>query len=497
MHGADLRGAIARFWVSGKRDGLAGVIVPTLVIAALAGLLQLARGRFIDDAYITFSYARTLGRTGLWGMTPGIPSNAATSPLSVLALAAPVSLGIDAELASLFLATVCVAGCLLALMVVSRHLFGSYTWAYLCCALLFTNPLLVSTTGLETQLFFTILLAAIAAWFRGAPGWTGLLCGLLVLARPDGVLLALFLLPLAVRAGRRYVVRFAGTFLSPVISWLAYSWFILGSLVPDTFFIKLAQGGWGDEGFTFVNGLILYLRTYPTAMMLACAPLVLVPLAIYPLLATRSLTTLLYLTLGPAAIHYLGYSLMRVPPYHWYYGWEMSAAIVIATAGAFSPRVGRLARRVIGAGVLPALIVLGAWSSASSLVRAGQMPVQSNWGTAEEYRSIAEWINQHGRVQRFRIDGELGVIQYFTEADAVNEFSDRAALVSPESSRQGSLTSALRRLNFAHLQVPTLPPVGATLSTGCDPQKRYEMSWVTHSPWRSDVTWCWIPDAHP
>ena len=97
----------------------------------------------IDDAYITASYARTLGTSGTWGMHPGFTSNAATSPLNVIVLAVLVRLGISALAAQIVLNGILVASIFATLLKLSRLLFASDLWAYAGTVLLFVNPLLI------------------------------------------------------------------------------------------------------------------------------------------------------------------------------------------------------------------------------------------------------------------------------------------------------------------------------------------------------------------
>ena len=61
-------------------------------IALLFCYWHLFSDRYIDDAYITLSYATTLAKSGIWGMAPDLTSNAATSPLNVILLAAIIKI---------------------------------------------------------------------------------------------------------------------------------------------------------------------------------------------------------------------------------------------------------------------------------------------------------------------------------------------------------------------------------------------------------------------
>ena len=82
--------------------------------------------------------------------------------------------------------------------------------------------------------------------------------GLVTITRFDGILFFIVTLLLIPTFGLR--VRFAGIYLLCIAPWYIFSWIYLGSLLPDTLFIKIAQRSWGR--WDFLNGLDLYYRVY-------------------------------------------------------------------------------------------------------------------------------------------------------------------------------------------------------------------------------------------
>jgi hypothetical protein len=147
-------------------------------------------GRSIDDAYITLSYARSVAENQVWGMHPQLLSNSATSPLGVLTLAALIALRIPPEAAIWVLNLFLSALALWSLGVLHSSLHPRAAWyaPTLTLLLLVTNPLLVSTLGLETYLSITLFLAAIALIVRGKLTGAAVVSSLLVLTRPDGLI---------------------------------------------------------------------------------------------------------------------------------------------------------------------------------------------------------------------------------------------------------------------------------------------------------------------
>ncbi len=158
-------------------------------LLALCAFLSLFHDIYVDDAYITLAYARSFAASGTWGMHPGFVSNAATSPLDVLLLIGFIKLGFPGVWAVYVFECLLAVAIFCALIFISRRVFGSDLWAYLGTLALFTNPLLISTSGLETYLFVAVLLGCVIAFLATRYFLLGLAAGLLVLARPDGVLL--------------------------------------------------------------------------------------------------------------------------------------------------------------------------------------------------------------------------------------------------------------------------------------------------------------------
>ncbi len=60
--------------------------------------------------------------------------------------------------------------------------------------------------------------------------------------------------------------------------WSFLSWRYLGSVIPDTYFIKREQAAWFN--FTFADGILLYYIKYRTATLISLALLPLVPLSL-------------------------------------------------------------------------------------------------------------------------------------------------------------------------------------------------------------------------
>ncbi len=467
---------------------LRGIEVAFLI--AIFAFLSMFHEIYVDDAFITLSFARTFAESGVWGMHAPFVSNAATSPLNVILLSGLIKLGLPGIWAAYALECLLATAIFFALNFISRRVFGSRLWAYLATLILFTNPLLVSTSGLETYLFITVLLGCCIAYILERYLLLGFAAGFLVLARPDGVLLLVPLLTLMIWERKR-ALDFGKVIIGFAIIvgvWGVVSWLYLGSAIPDTYFIKRKEGAWGD--ISFAEGLALYYANCPLATFLSLAAAVFVPFAL-PLAKTNSdWRRFVVLVGGLAFVHYAAYSLLRLPPYHWYYGILVGALGLIGSAGLVTlvPR----ARGPLALGLAAALALGSMATCAEAALAHGQMPTSTNWGTVRQYRAIAEWLNVHMPAAEYRMIGELGIIQYYGRADAVNSFSDRRILRDVLNRLpNGSIRKWLAEANFTHLVLR--PPVrsGYLLEENCKDSTGAVKTWTTSTTWTATpIVWC-------
>jgi len=260
---------------------------PLLVaMAALLGpLLYLAWswagghvGFPLDDAWIHQTYARNLAETGQWAFVPGQPSAGSTAPLWTLLLAVGYALhlpcclwtyalgalslvGVASLAARLADAVFRVACCVLP---VPSSGLGSPTSTLhpptsppglltsIACAVEW-HLVWAAVSGMETLLF---ALLALALWVRVVgnptrrPFLTGLLGGLLILTRPEGVLAVglaaggVFLTEGTQGRWRRGLAAgasLAAGALLLVAPYLALNFRLSGSPWPNTFYAKQAE----------------------------------------------------------------------------------------------------------------------------------------------------------------------------------------------------------------------------------------------------------------
>jgi hypothetical protein len=481
---------VARSWVLPS----AAAAVSTLVFALVSHHL-------IDDTYITLSYAKNLAFHAHWGLIEQGTANTATSPLNVLALAAVTFVVRDAVLAA---GIVFVAAQVL--LVLGLRRLGERTglpaaFAPLTFALLLVNPLLLSSVGLEVALGAAGVVWTLVYAGERSPGRLGVVIGLLALVRLDLLLIAAVLF-----AARREfwdgIWRTAFTALAVTLPWFAFSWVVLGSAVPDTLVIKISQQSWGPFGFT--NGPLLYWRNFPAPAALSFLPLLLGGLAGVAWIVqyrrgsetARRLTPFAALAIA-GALHYLAYSQLGVPPYHWYYAPSIIGATIFlaAYASAVPERVRRGTWTLAGTALAASVAVYALPGLPRQFA-----PIMSNHASTTEYREIGRQLASIAHGRKVETAGEVGALAYACDCELVDEFSDRGAVdpaITETKRRSGEIGRALLEANFHNFDhsVAPLSPDLVLATTRRAPPPAALASWHIDSPWMGSQNLYLLP-AH-
>ncbi|MBY4127676.1 hypothetical protein HQO83_04640 [Rhodococcus fascians] len=395
------------------------------VTALLTVQFVLLKDALIDDAYIGLAYAQNFGFHFQWGLVESIPANTATSALNVIATGTMTALVRDPVLACGIVYVL--SGLVLA---VSLHqVFSTLNLpagaGVLAAGLLLVNPLMVSTIGMESTLLVALLAVSMLAIVRSRPVPFGVAAALLVLTRPDTILL---LLPLALsfRALRENWVRPLAAFAAICGAWYLISWIFLGSVIPDTFFIKAVQHSW--EGETFANGVFLFMERTPAMTLLSIVPVVAgaaallftLSAALYRRYLRPDLRVFVAAALGGLLV-FAGYSVIGVPPYHWYYV-PTVATLALFLVAFVCTHTGMF--RAVGVAVLVIAVVLTAVVVFAREDKAAA-PITTNWTSAQQYEVLGRELGAVVGTESVELDGEAGTIAYFCRCRAVNVFSDQ------------------------------------------------------------------------
>lgn len=471
--------------------------VPALVAALIAVLVfAFASRTLIDDAYITLDYARNVAFHLHWGLIPAAMSNTATSALNVLVLALCTAVT-DNPVVALGIVFVLSTVAMEVGVRVAARTYQLPGWVgLLAVALVSVNPLLISSIGLEVALGGGLIGLLLAAAATRRPIWFGILSGLLLLTRPDLLIVVVVVFGFQ----RQWWRGWWKSLLAAIVvtaPWYLWSWLVLGSAVPATLIIKTAQKAWGS--YQFDNGEALYFANYPTPTVLSFLPAALGLLAAIIWLVLRvvrrseglrKLDRLAALPLA-GALYYLAYTLLGVPPYHWYYGpaliWT-TVYLAAVIAALWPPTITPVVIRLAGAAVAIALVVVSVGDYASSGLPRDQAQITTNWASPKDYAQIGIAVGRIAGARTVASFGEIGAIAYFCDCSMIDEFSDpgaAAALVNQQIDQMTGLSQRLIRWNFHYLDRNARPVVAQlALVYGAAPVPGALGFWPTTSAWR-------------
>ncbi len=427
-----------------KRN-VADLAAPILFALIALGIGWALRDMALDDPFITYRYAENLATGRGFVYNEGERVLSTTTPLYALLLAVGRLLTPDLPALSNALGILSIWGGAWVLYRMARR-FGRPAAGVVAGALYAAFPLLWLSLGFEIPFYLFLALLGFHLHFLGRTTLAAVPLGLATLTRADGAIPAgvVFLLA-GVRAlrGRQGsaarqvwvgLARPALVYLAvmaPVLAWL--TWYF-GSPVPVTLGAKSAQTALGVTGFyagtTFVQGALILAKAWfsqsPLYALLAAAALAGLAVAVWR--DRWALVLALWATL-----YGVGYHVLRVAPYHWYYAAFVPAGAVLAGLGV--AWVGEVRGRAAKAGQAAALVLTAALLLAQGLsdyriaeaMRADALisPDRPDYKALPEiktavYRQVGEWLAANTPADADVGVTEVGVMGYYAKRRMVD-----------------------------------------------------------------------------
>jgi hypothetical protein len=284
---------------------------------------------------------------------------------------------------------------------------------------------------------------------------------LVTLARPDlGVFALVVVLGAPMLAGRspalRWLGRSAVASAAVTVPWYAFSWWTLGSAIPDTFVFKTVVDHF-DSGEDFLDGPAMWARFFPAASLLAWLPALggAVCLLGWAVNAGAhqggSAARRLAVVFGLGGIvHFAVFAALRTPPYQWYYGPVIAGlTLCAATTAMLAPW------RRLGYVIISVLIAVTFAFEVHHSLSWTTMPIYSNWATTAQYAAAAPGVvaaTSGGKA--VGSPGEIGALAFYCDCRVVDLFSDRgdaANWIEERMRKAGPMMRWLLALNYYNL----------------------------------------------
>jgi hypothetical protein len=409
------------------------------VLLITVGLFGLFNNTAYDDPYITYRYASNLAAGQGFVYNAGERVLSTTTPLQVLVLAGFSFLWSDIPKLAVLTGSLSLALAALALW----DLFQASklpTSAWIAVVFLPIFPQVFMTLGGELPLYLALGIGAFACYFRRRYYWASLCAALVALARPDGLLISLFLGLHFLLIERKPIPRKA-IWLFLVIQglWWGFAWVYFSSPLPVTLFTKHQQGLMLTSEL-FVPGFISMLRNY-TRNGGYWLEALLAGLGLFLTVRKKRFINLLLLWTG---VYFLAYWLLSVSRSYWYYtplvpGFIACMGLGVESILNSSRQEQYLFRRIrINRWMILFLVMLSLFFSAGTqlynLYRIWSNPDRRY----QPYREIGEWLAHNTPPDASVGTLEIGIIGYYSHRSVV----DFAGLIQPDvATRMSSETS--------------------------------------------------------
>lgn len=415
----------------------AAITVAILLAVLLLGA-ALARIPFLgtqcDDAMITFRYARNLARGEGFVYNPGERILGTSTPLFTFLLALTALIGVPITAAADWINVACgLAACLLGYAVLSRSA-GRAAGLAGAMVLAFAPEFLMNAgLGMETSLYTMLVLACIFFYASGRYRLCWITCGLLALARPEGLLLPLIFMGDALIRGRDGLPRLCGIIWCAVIvaAWCAFGGAYFGSPFPVSVMAKVTM--YAREPTPYAERLSYFFAFDRPPLGLWALPFFIIGAA-FALRHRGDLLLLLLWLVGYSAPVFLVQSHIFV----WYYTPAAAVYLLFASLGAALAVQWVWARLARGA--------KGRWATGAALAAVGALCSYGFACAASKRHEAArvmyhkysaphvaagEWLRERAPQEALVCVGDIGYVGYISD----RRILDYVGLISPEAIR--------------------------------------------------------------
>lgn len=444
-------------------------------LAALAVIVRVVAGpRTIDDAYITFRYARNLAEGFGFVYNPGQPVLGTTTPFYTVLMSGAWLIGLrDLPVVALVLNALADAGTAMLLYWLGRRLAGNRVVAAGVALAWAVSPMSVTFAigGMETSVVILFLVASFATYVVERPRLSTAIMALAVLTRPDALIAAVLLFadmglrPLLTRDGgplsarvRRLPWAEVVIFVVLLAPWAIFAMAYFGSPLPQS--VQAKVRAYHLNEFDALIRLLQHLSTpffeheifgrfWPAVGFLIYMILYLFGALRQVKLVGRALPHVLYplvYVIVFSAANPLIFRWYLAPPLPFYF-----LGILVGLSAILTDLTRRLGRKGAGAWATGLVIVvllllsLNAYTLYPDHGPDHPAPEMAWFKLELLYQEAAKLVKPHLQSGDVVAAGDIGAIGWFTDAPIL----DTVGLISPEAVPYYPLDPSLVVTNYA------------------------------------------------
>jgi hypothetical protein len=389
----------------------------------------------LDDAWIHQTYARNLALRGEWAFIPGQASGGSTSPLWTVLLAAGYIFRFPPFNSAFFLGGFLLMGLAAQTWKGVAQVVDGYQsrFPWVGLVVIFEwHFMWSSVSGMETLLHSVVILSVTLLLIRTPPPWMilGLLTGLSVWVRPDGITLlgpilltAIFIEREWKDITRAFLLTLLG-FAILFIPYLLFNYSLSGKILPTTFYAKQAEyAGWQARS-------ILNRFGESTLKFLAGPAIVLLPGVILSVKRAYKGKKWGQLAMFLWMLGYLGIYMLRLPAYQHgrylipampvFFFLGMSGIVQYFIDKHVQDKLHRIVRLSWGVSLL--ILCIGFWILGLFSYSADVEFIET------EMVDTARWVKNNIPADALVAAHDIGALGYFDDHSLV----DLAGLISPE-----------------------------------------------------------------
>ncbi len=304
-----------------------------------------------DDAYITLRYAQHIAAGQGFVFNPGEHVLGTTTPLFTLVLAVLAWAWIDPADAAVALGILSDSMAMFVLTLLSRRLIKPLAVLFVLILYALLAPIVsYAVSGMETSLYVFLILLVVLAYVSGRVKLTGLLCALLVLTRPDGVILPTVILLHALTRRREGLLGALVVFVVALAPWAIFATIYFGSPIPQSMTAKASVDFAPDWALSLRN-FVWYFTELDNRWFLPLTPVFV--LGVVRSWRDRALALLMaWALLYSAAFIASNKFLFPMTPFEWYFvpllapyalgigiGLESIVSFIARMAGSVKPQL--------------------------------------------------------------------------------------------------------------------------------------------------------------